>query len=116
MRSRKTAARVGVLLGAVAILGSSPAMAIDINSYKDNAVHAYSYGTNTRVAVTDTKQDEHSVYAQYGRNAESGRYTLHNKAGSGTTATSNAGSTVWYLRGCISMSWQPDRCDIDRTG
>ncbi|MGW2997930.1 hypothetical protein ACWDA9_42000 [Streptomyces sp. NPDC001193] len=99
-----------------AILGSSPAMAIDIHSYKDDAVHAYSYGTNTRAAVADTKQDGHSVYVQYGRQAESGRYTLHNKSGLGTTATSGAGSAVWYLAGCISLSWEPDRCDIDRIG
>ncbi|MFF7505356.1 hypothetical protein ACFZBM_39005 [Streptomyces lavendulae] len=115
MHFKKTVARAGLLLGVAAVLGSSPAMAYDINSYKDGAVHAYSYGTNTRVAVTDTKEDGNTVYAEYGRSAESGRYTLHNKSGEGATATSGSGSKVWYLRGCISLSWEPDRCDVDRT-
>ncbi|MHC6627802.1 hypothetical protein ACYTFC_17185 [Streptomyces globosus] len=112
--SKKFTGRAGLLLAAVAVLGSSPAMAVDIQSSKDGAVHAYSYGTNTRAAVDDTKQDGHSVYVEYGRRGSSGRYTLHNKSGNGTTATSGAGSAVWYLQACISLSWEPDRCDIER--
>ncbi|GLW03968.1 hypothetical protein ACGFYF_41100 [Streptomyces lavendulae] len=64
MHFKKTAARAGLLLGVAAVLGSSPAMAYDVNSYKDGAVQAYSYGTNTRAAVTDTKEDGNTVYAE----------------------------------------------------
>ncbi|CAM5631609.1 hypothetical protein [Streptomyces avidinii] len=116
MHFKKIAVGAGVLLGAAAILGSSPAMAVDISSSKNGAVYGYSYGTNTRVAVQDTKADSNSVYVQYGRNAESGRYFLHNKSGSGTTVTSGAGSAIWYIQACISVDWEIDPCDIERTG
>ncbi|MEU6298591.1 hypothetical protein [Streptomyces erythrochromogenes] len=103
-------------LGAAAVLCSSPAMAIDLNSYKDNAVRGYSYGTNTRAAVTDLKQDGMSVYVRYSRkNSDGYPYTLHNKGGSGTTATSGSGNTVWMVQACISVGWAPDKCDVERT-
>lgn len=105
----KTAALVG--LGAIAILGSSPAIAADINSYKDQQVHGYSYGTNTRAAVVDTKQDGHPVYVEYKRNGGSGTYTLWNKGGSGTTVTSGTGGAVYSLRACVNIDGWPDKCD-----
>ncbi|MHC6627803.1 hypothetical protein ACYTFC_17190 [Streptomyces globosus] len=101
---------VGMTLGALAIAGSAPAAAIDIQSNRDGAVRAYSYGTNTRVAVADTKQDGHPVYANYRRNTD-GQYTLWNKSGSGTTTTSGAGATIYIIQACVSIDAWPDSCD-----
>ncbi|THA83657.1 hypothetical protein [Streptomyces sp. A0592] len=113
MKSRKTLA---VSLGAIAVLGSSPAMAVDLSSSKDGQVHAYSYGTNTRVAVEDTKQDGYPVYVNYKRENSGSQYTLWNKSGSGTTQTSAAGAAVYVIQACVSLSGWPDKCDIKREG
>ncbi|WP_327286690.1 MULTISPECIES: hypothetical protein [unclassified Streptomyces] len=103
-----------IALGAFAVLGSSPAMAYDINSYKDGAVHAYSYGTNTRVAVSDTKQDGHPVYVNYKRETSSDLYTLWNKSGNGTTITSASGGMIYVIQACVSIDAWPDSCDSNR--
>ncbi|MFE5723422.1 MULTISPECIES: hypothetical protein [Streptomyces] len=107
---------LAVSLGAFAILGSSPAMAIDLNSSKDGQVHAYSYGTNTRVAVKDTKQDGNPVYVNYKRENSGSQYTLWNKSGSGTTMTSNSGAAVYVIQACVSLGGWPDKCDVKREG
>ncbi|CAM5631650.1 hypothetical protein [Streptomyces avidinii] len=112
MHFKKIAVGAGVLLGAAAILGSSPAVATEISSSKNGAVYAYSGGSNAQVSVSDTKADSNSVYVKYGR--DSGTYTLHNKSGNGTTATSNAGTTIWWIKACISVDWEVDPCDIER--
>ncbi|MFD8882781.1 hypothetical protein ACFV0H_09675 [Streptomyces erythrochromogenes] len=111
-----TAGKVVAALGVAAVAFSSPAAALNLSSSKDDAVRAYSYGTNTRAAVDDTKQDGNSVYVRYSRNGSNGTpYTLHNKGGAGTTATSGSGNKVWMVQACISLDWSPDRCDSERT-
>ncbi|QES55772.1 hypothetical protein DEJ51_17635 [Streptomyces venezuelae] len=103
-------------VGALAVLGSSPAMAIDLSSSKDGQVHAYSYGTNTRVAVKDTKQDGHPVYVNYKRETSGEQYALWNKSGSGTTMTSGAGGAIYVIQACVSIDGWPDKCDVKREG
>lgn len=66
--------------------------------------------------MTDLKEDGQSVYVRYSRNSSDGYpYTLHNKSGSGTTATSGSGNTVWMVQACISVGWAPDKCDTERS-
>ncbi|MFE5723453.1 hypothetical protein [Streptomyces erythrochromogenes] len=101
----------GVAVGALVILGSAPAVASNIDSYKDGQVHAYSYGTNTRVAVSDTKKDGHPVYVNYRRDFSSEIYSLWNKSGEGTTQTSGSGNAVYTLRACVNIDGWPDKCD-----
>ncbi|MFI5619647.1 hypothetical protein [Streptomyces sp. NPDC051567] len=112
----KTGKSLLVSFGVLAVLGSSPATAIDLSSSKDGQVHAYSYGTNTRVAVADTKQDGHPVYVNYKRVTSVDQYTLWNKGGSGTTVTSAAGGAVYVIQACVSIDGWPDKCDIKREG
>lgn len=94
-------------------MGATPAMAADLNSYSWGTyqqAHAYSYGTNTSVAIKDTRADARTVYTEYYRSVNNDMRTLHNKSGNGTTVYSASGSTIWKLRACQSIEWSPDSC------
>jgi hypothetical protein len=104
-----------ILIGAAAVIGSSPAMAKDLDSYATGA-HAWSHGTNTQVAIQDTKADGDSVYVNYFRSSSSSDMkTLHNKSGNGTKAYSPTGSTVKKIQACLSLDWESDSCDSWRS-
>ncbi|MFG2771379.1 hypothetical protein [Streptomyces sp. NPDC048350] len=108
----KTAA---ILIGAGAVLGSSPAMAKTMDSYATGA-HAWSYGTNTKVALQDTKADGDSVYVNYFRTSSSSdEKTLHNKGGNGTVSYSPAGSSITKIQACLSLDFESDSCDSWRS-
>ncbi|MEF9886781.1 hypothetical protein [Streptomyces sp. P9-A4] len=106
---------VAVLIGAGAVLGSSPAMAKTLDSYATGA-HAWSYGSNTSVGLSDTIADGDSVYVNYFRTSSvSDMKTLHNKSGNGTTVYSPAGTAVTKIQACLSLDFETDSCDSWRS-
>ncbi|MFE9468634.1 hypothetical protein ACFYNW_34330 [Streptomyces virginiae] len=83
-----------------ALMGSAPAIAGDYRSYVAGAAYAYSYGTNTKVAVKNTGTSD-QVYANY-RRGSSNELTLWGSDQSGVTAYSSAGSVkVTSVQACV---------------
>ncbi|MFG2098622.1 hypothetical protein [Streptomyces sp. NPDC048612] len=109
---RNTVRRLAAIaIGGAFVAGATPALASD-NLYAAtygssgwvSPQHAYAY-------AKDKKADGDPVYSRYGREVGNGdTYTLHNKSGNGTTATSGAGAYIYTLRSCVSLDWQPDTC------
>ncbi|MEU1281042.1 hypothetical protein [Streptomyces sp. NPDC005805] len=103
--------RFGVAaLTGIAILGASPAFAVDMRM-SNPAVVAHSYGANGAIAVSDVKADDREVYAdyhrKYNRNLE-----LRNSRGNGTRVTSShdTGNPVTNLQACVAVNFFPDTC------
>lgn len=108
---RNSARRLAAIaIGGAFLAGVAPAQAAELYAATSassgwvSPQHAYAY-------AKDTKADGDSVYSQYARE-NSGDYFLHNKSGSGTTATSGAGKYIYTLRSCISQDWEPDTCAV----
>ncbi|WP_310720914.1 hypothetical protein [Streptomyces lydicus] len=108
---RNTVRRLAVIaIGGAFVLGVAPAEATELyaatygSSGWVSPQHAYAY-------AKDKKADGDPVYSRYGREVGAGEtYTLHNKSGNGTTATSGAGAYIYTLRSCVSLDWEPDTC------
>ncbi len=109
----KRMATVAGMAAFAAVVAAVPATA-DINSYATGS-HAYSFGTQTRVAVKDTAADARHVYTNYYRSGLTASSRLNNVGGVGSTATSAAGNTVTSLRACTEIDLAPDSCDAFRS-
>lgn len=103
-----------VVAGMAIAAGSTVAIAQDIHvsSSGGGYASAWSYGTNSKIAVADGKADGRPTKAEYNRRAGgTKKYTLWNRNGAnGKPAYSGVGSKVWDARACVVINNWPDDC------
>ncbi|MFC5719952.1 hypothetical protein ACFP1Z_07165 [Streptomyces gamaensis] len=107
---RKSTARglAGLAIGGVALLGASPAFAMEAYSPSGRA-HAFT--TSSDRAVKLEQLGLGMSHADYYRTTDPNEpYHLWNKGGIGTTASSGVGNTVVKLRVCNWVKDNNDEC------
>ncbi|MFE3827331.1 hypothetical protein [Streptomyces sp. NPDC059092] len=112
VKAMVAATAITAMMGVGQAFGAGAGESLD-SRYQD-AVYAYSHGTNGQVAVADTAGDSHAVYTLYDRKNNTG-LRLDNSSGNGSTKKSGMNETnyVRKVTACLNVQLNPDRCGVD---